>query len=341
MRKGLVLGAIILAGILLFGTQAMAYDSILFPYFSSGGGDMTFVQILNVASVGTPGVGTTQGKLNYVYVYNSGNEICTHYDDSGKITKNDILLYEVTGQIAGQLLPGDTTSTSPKLTVSPAWGFLVVEQNSSNFASGQEGSLMGQAIIVNANTGTGIIYNAINDPDEYDGDNYFLYNAGYEHYLTFLPTTYASTVFYLFPVFIVDLTEDVFYSLVEIGHNPWSENNEGVYDNNESLKSGIKTIPVGCYCPGEIVALENLNQDLAAGCGHFAFPIESANFQFTLAELMSGAQYNAVKGTGGWMGIYWQLWGYAYKIVSSSLFGMSKSSMVYEPQDGSHYSYTK
>ncbi len=339
MKKGLVLGAIILTGILLIGTQAMAYDSILFPYFASGGGDMTFVEVINTASVGTPITGTTQGSLNYVYVYNSATEICTHYDDKGRTTRNDILLYEVTGQIAGQLLPGDTTSTSPKLTVSPSWGFLVVEQNSSNFATDLEGTLWGQAIIVNAGTGTGIIYNAINDPDEYDNYNAFYYNASDHHLLSWLPTTYASTVFYLFPVTGINLTEDVFYTFVDMGHHPVSHNDEGLFDNNESLKSGVKTIPVGCYCPGDT----GENGD-GAGCGYYALPIESANFQFTLAQLMSGAQYNAVKGTGGWMGMYWWDYGYAYKIASSSLFGQSKSSMVYEPHGSPGYyynSYTK
>ena len=195
---------------------------------------------------------------------------------------------------------------------------------------------MGQAIVVNASTGTGIIYNAINDPSEYDGDNYFGYNADDEQYLTFMPTIYASTVYYLFPVTSINLTEDVFYTFVDVGYNPWTGNDEGVYDNNESLKSGIKTIPVGCYCPAGAPG-----DNYGYGCGEYAYPIESTNFQFTLAQLMSGAQYNAVKGTGGWMGIYWWNYGYAYKIASTSLFGQSKSSMVYEPQYDSYSSYTK
>ena len=189
---------------------------------------------------------------------------------------------------------------------------------------------------MNASTGTGIIYKAINDPDEYDGDNYVYYNADDENFLTFLPTTYASTVYYLFPVTSIDLTEDVFYTFVDIGYNPWSGNYEGVYDQNESLKSGIKTIPVGCYCPGD-----DPGGWYGYECGYYALTVEATYFQFTLDQLMSGAQYNAVKGTGGWMGMYWWDYGYAYKIASSSLFGTPMSSMVYEPQYDYYSSYTK
>lgn len=334
MKKALIVLAIVTT-FLLFGTQAMAYDSILFPYYKSGGGDMTFIQILNAAAVGTPVVGTTQGRLNFYYNYNTATELCTHYDDKGKTTKNDIMLFEVTGQVAGQLLPGDTTSSAPKLTVAPAWGYLIVEQNSSDFATGLEGRIQGQAFVVNVNSGTAFGYNAINDPDEVDGTNEFYYNAADEQMLTFLPETLASTVFYLFPVESgVNLTSDVLYSFVEIGNNPFSTD-EGVYDNNESLKSGLKLIPVGCYCPGDDPV-----SNYGTECSDVG-PVVSNNFFYTLSQIMSGAQYNAVKGTGGWTGIYWWDYGYSYKIVTSSVLGKPMSGLLYEPQGYSESSYTK
>ncbi len=326
-----------------FGTNAMAYDSILFPYFTSGAGDMTFVQIVNTAAVATPIAGTTAGNLNYVYVYNTDTEICTHYDDKGKTTKNDILLYEVTGQVAGQLLPGDTTSTSPILTVSPAWGYLIVEQNSSNFETGLEGTLHGQAFVVNVNSGTAYTFNAINDPDEYDGDNYWEYNADDDHLLSFMPETYASTVWYFFPVTSLTTTdgtglaEDVFYTYVEFGWNEWNDAYSGVFDNNESAKSGWKEIPVGCYCPAD-----DPYGNYSSGCNYYDLGAPTAAYFFyTPQQLMSAAQYAAVKDTGGWAGVYWWDYGFAYKIISTSILGKPMAGMLYEPQYDSSYSYTK
>jgi hypothetical protein len=204
-KKALVL-ITVLAALLVFGIGTAMADAILFPYWQSGGGYATFVQIINLATVDTPITGTTQGKLHYVYVYNSDTEICQHYDDEGRTTPNDILLYEVTKQFYEgtsneQLLPGDTTSKSVTLSSSPKWGYLVVNQNEDNFATGQEGSIFGQEYVVNLSTGTIFALNAINDPDETDvGDFYFEDNASSSEMISWLPELYASTMWYVFPV---------------------------------------------------------------------------------------------------------------------------------------------
>jgi len=309
MKKGVLIITVILATVLLLGLgTAMARDAILFPYFKSGGGDVTFLEIINTAKVQTPLTGTSQGKLDYVYVYNAGTEVCQHYDDVGRVTQNDILLYEATGVYPGQLLPGDTTSTSPKLTVSPAWGYLVVKQNSSNFVTGLEGSLFGQAYVANVNTGAVFAYNAINDPGE--ADTYeFSINVLDDHLLSFLPETYASTMWYFFPVTYTDLTTDLALNVtIEVGSTSALRAFGGVFDNNESLKSGTKELKVGCWDS----------------------PL-SANFFYTLSQIMSGAQYNAVKGTGGFTEIYWNYYGYPYKLQSSTVLGKPMSTFVYEP----------
>jgi len=330
MKKGVVIVAVVLATVLLLGLgTAMARDAILFPYFKSGGGDVTFFQIINTAKVQTPGTGTSQGKLDYVYVYNSGTEVCTHYDDVGKVTQNDILLYEATGVYPGQLLPGDTTSTSPKLTVSPSWGYLVVKQNSSSFTTGLEGTLFGQAYVANINTGTVYAYNAVNDPSEADLYE-FDENANFAFILSFLPETLATTQWYFFPVDGgVDLTTDALWNYdAEITGGSNAFDFGGVFDNNESLKSGVKEIMVGCWDD----------------------PL-SANFFYTLAQITSGAQYNAVKGTGGFTSIftnYAEL--YVKKIQNSTVLGKPMTTMVSEPGFYTHgnpggplanYSYTK
>jgi hypothetical protein len=338
MRRILVITAFLAIALLLgFSTQnAMADDGILFPYFSSGGGDLTFIQIINDRTVSDD---TLPGKLNYVYVYNTDTEVCQHYDDLGNTTNKDILLYEVTNSTpgaTGQLLPGDTTSTSPVLTATPpVWGYLVVAQ-AGNFDTGGEGTLYGQATIVNINTGSAVIYNAINDPSEVD-DFEFDDNADDEHYISWLPEDYASTVWYFFPVGQIDLTDPdpssgiVWEYTLTIGYY-----NEGAYNNNESLKSGTKFIMVGCWD----TTMQTDGYPVNPPTG----PV-TANFFYTLVEILTGAQYNAVKSTGGWTDIDWSEQdgydGYAYKFVSSSIMGMPMSAMVYEPQDRGGNSYTK
>ena len=342
MKKGVLIVTVILATVLLVGLgTAMARDSILFPFFSSGGGDVTFFQIINTAKVQTAITGTSQGSLDYVYVYNSSatKEVCTHYDDKGRVTQNDILLYEATGVYPGQLLPGDTTSTSPKLTISPAYGYLTVRHNTSNFATGLEGTLFGQAYVANINTGTVFAYNAVNDPSEYD-DYAFYENAADDFIISFLPETLASTMWYLFPVDDSDLTTDtVFNVYVQIGPDgDGILNPNGIFDNNESLKSGTKYLKAGCW---DTTLSPNDGSEGDAG----AEPV-SANFFYTLAQIMSGAQYNAVKGTGGFTELYWEDYGYTYKIQSTSVLGKPMNIFMYEPgfssSDGSaYYSYTK
>ena len=62
MKKSIVIVTVILATVLLLGLgTAMARDAILFPYFTSGGGNVTFFQIINTAKVQTPLTGTSQG----------------------------------------------------------------------------------------------------------------------------------------------------------------------------------------------------------------------------------------------------------------------------------------
>jgi len=68
----------------------------------------------------------------------------------------------------------------------------------------------------------------------------------------------------------------------------------------------------------------------------------TANFFYTLQQVLSGAQYNAVKGTGGFTNIYWWDYGFPYKIQNSTVLGKPMNIMIYEPDtDGDNYSYTK
>jgi hypothetical protein len=331
MRR--ILGVMVFIAIALllgFGAQnAMAEDAVLFPYFSSGGGDLTFIQIINDRTVVNS---LLPGKLNYVYVYNTDKEVCQHYDDLGNTTNKDILLYEVTDSTpwaTGQLLPGDTTSTSPVLTATPpVWGYLVVAQD-ANFDTGGEGTLHGQATIVNVNTGSAVIYNAFTGPSQFAD----------EHILSWLPEDYTSTLWYFFPIDGTDLTDPdpssgiVWNNTLTIG-----DNNKGAYNNNESLKSGSKFIMVGCWD----TEMETNGDPVNPPTG----PV-TANFFYTLNQILTGAQYNALKGTGGWTDIDWYnitgSEGFTYKFVSSSVMGKPMSAIVYEPHSRGcqQPSYTK
>jgi len=340
MKKAVILTAVMaFAMVLCFGVQSAMADAVLFPYFTSGGGDLTFIQIINTKESDTS-YGSDNETLHYTYVYNTDEEICEHYDDNGDTSENDILFYEVTDALApghaGQLLPGDTTSTSPALPVSPAWGYLVVDND--NWSEGDEGSLQGQEIVVNTESMYAFTLNGINDPDEsssYDFD----YNTDDYHWLSFLPETYASTVWYLFQEDNEDLTdpdpntygiddcEAIDECEVIIGYS-----DDGIYNNNESLKSGTPLVYPGCI-------YEEDPEDAVTGVPGW----QSNDFFFSLEEMLTGAQYNAVKGTGGWFEIYWDdYYGFPYKITSTSILGAPMTNMVYEPGEYAYSnSYTK
>ncbi len=334
MRKLRLTIVAVLAMVLVFGVgSSMAADAILFPYFATGGGNVTFFQIINTAAVATPITGTSQGNLEYVYYFNNEatGEVCEHYDRTGRVTKNDILLFEASAQYPGMLLPGDTTSTAPPLLTSPAWGSLGVRHSSAHFAAEVlEGSLFGQAYVANIPTGTIFAYNAINDPDEYDNGFYFEYNADDEHTVSFLPVTYATTTWFFFPVdggtdYFKDITWN---STLEFS----SESTNGVFDNNETRSSGFKYLPVGCWD----TTMETDGDPYSEGSG----PV-TTNFFYNLQQVLNSSQYAAVKGTGGFTDIYWWDYGYAYKFQTSTVLGKPMNIMIYEPQVEAYYSYTK
>jgi hypothetical protein len=336
-KKALVL-ITVMAVLLVFGLgTAMAQDGILFPYWISGGGYATFIQIINKASVDTPESGTTQGKLHYVYVYNSDTETCQHYNDEGRTTPNDILLYEVTkafyeGTSNEQLLPGDTTSKSITLSSSPKWGYLVVNQNPDNFDTGLEGTLFGQEYVVDLSSGTIWAINAINDPEETE-DFYFQMNIYDESYLSWLPETYASTMWYFFPVDggtdLSDTDGIVWDSMLTIG-----DNDNGVYDNNENLKSGEKYLMMGCW--DTTMAPDGTPFDPGAG------PV-TANFFYTLEQILTGEQYAATANIGGFTDTECDNYNgggdgcYAYKLQSTEILGHAMDIMIFEPETYGEY----
>jgi hypothetical protein len=345
VKKKILVLITVLATLFIFSLgNALARDHVLFPYWISGGGYATFVQVINLATVDTPITGTNQGKLHYVYVYNSDTETCQHYDNVGKTTQNDILLYEVTkafyqGTSNEQLLPEDTTSTSPTLSSSPKWGYLVVTHHDDNFGPGHEGELFGQEYVVDLGTGTIWAINAINDPGETDTNNQFCANAGRRNWISWLPEIYASTMWYFFPVIYNAGLSQIDGIVWNVTTTVGCYGYEGVYDNNETLKSGQEHLMVGCWNTTKIPN----GTPLDPGSG----PV-TANFFYTLEGMLTGEQFMAVANTGGWGCItFWKggemggMAGYTYKLQSTQLLGNQMDIMLFEPYIEDKSSYTK
>jgi hypothetical protein len=68
----------------------------------------------------------------------------------------------------------------------------------------------------------------------------------------------------------------------------------------------------------------------------------TANFFYTLKDMLTGEQYAATANTGGWNWMYWDEYGFAYKLQSTQILGNQMNTILYEPQeDGDNSSYTK
>jgi hypothetical protein len=87
---------------------------------------------------------------------------------------------------------------------------------------------------------------------------------------------------------------------------------DGIYDNNESLKSGTKYLMVGCW--NRIMTPGGDSYEPGSG------PI-TANFFYTLEEILTGEQYAAAANTGGLCDAFYdpvgEGCGYTYKLQST------------------------
>jgi hypothetical protein len=306
---------------LTFGV-ACADDAVLVPYYSTGGGDLTFVQLINTAD---------NVSLHFKYAYNAhdGSEECQTYDRFGTTTQNDIMLFEVSNAasvfgVTGNILPGDTTSGPVILPVTNVYGHLVVCQADGNTLL-NEGSLFGQSWFTNYMTGEAFGMNAINDPNEVDLFP-FVINADDTFLVSWNPdVNHGGIVDHLWYVFPVDGLDDLCYELFDLDEDvitPGVGIERVVFDNNEVPHSGSQPdIDVGCYTTpsGEV-----------------------ANYFLTLSDLMNTAQLASAAGTGGWTEIYYNGgWGYTWKISGTNVLGSDMATMIYEPQFTPYLSYTK
>lgn len=246
---------------------------------------------------------------------------CTHIDLPGGTSDKDTMLFEATtgsGSTATQLLPASGSgyvadkSFAPILT-GPIYGSLMVSNAWANYqpiltigaggvatgtwaglsgSGANEGTLFGQAWVVDTVHGTLFGYNAINDPDEAttsahfnDGtDDAFNYNMPDQYLFTWVPSynNAVNTSYWMFPFSsgaAYGSTTPPNSVTMTVGSEAGNNNNsynlvdtgqDGVWDHNESLISGSTTITITC--------------------GGVFMPLSS---------LMSAAHWNIVQYTGG------------------------------------------
>jgi hypothetical protein len=66
----------------------------------------------------------------------------------------------------------------------------------------------------------------------------------------------------------------------------------------------------------------------------------TANFFYTLQQILTGEQYAATANTGGWTSLIYDESGYTYKLQSTGLLGHAMNTILFEPGEPND-SYTK
>lgn len=138
------------------GISAANAESLLFPYWSTTNG-ITSVLSLSTGTVASAATGTT-GNIHYVWNYGSS---CTHFDNYGSMTSNDLLQQSVVN--GGSTWFGDKSTPAYFPNVSGGtYGFLVVTDNGHVAGTaGGIGTMRGQMVIASAANGTVASYSGI------------------------------------------------------------------------------------------------------------------------------------------------------------------------------------
>jgi hypothetical protein len=136
------------------GMTAANAESLLFPYWSTEAGTTSVLSLTAGATL------APAGQIHYVWNYGSS---CTHFDNYGKLTANDLIQQFVSQPAGTPALFGDTSTPAyfpPSIQTS---GFLVVTDNAgvAGGAAGPLGSLRGQMVIASAAAGIVTSYSGI------------------------------------------------------------------------------------------------------------------------------------------------------------------------------------
>lgn len=152
MKKSLM--AVAVGAALAAGITAANAESLLFPYWSTQNGTTSILSL----SAGTLAPGA---KIHYVWNYGSS---CTHYDNYGALTSNDLIQQFVSAPAGTPPLFGDKSTPAYFPPISGgSYGFLVVSDivGTAGTAAGNLGTLRGQMVIASASAGIVTSYSGI------------------------------------------------------------------------------------------------------------------------------------------------------------------------------------
>jgi len=170
------------------GVTAANAASLLFPYWSTQNGTTSILSL----STGTL---TNGSALHYVWNYGPS---CTHFDNYGSMTSNDLLQQFVSQPAGTPALFGDKSTPAyfPQLN-GGSFGFLVVSDTGSTDPVGKAGttnpagSLRGQMIVASAAAGIVTAYNGLEAGSTNEGDFSNLNATAYR--LSWYPQSVAGT----------------------------------------------------------------------------------------------------------------------------------------------------
>ncbi len=257
LKRSVVAAAV--AGICACTMSAANAESIIFPYWSTQNGDISVLS-LSAGSDVAPNSATGKYANNIHYVWNYGSS-CTHFDNYGSLTPNDLIQQFVSQAADTPALFGDkSTPAYFPPTTGGSYGFLVVTDNAgvAGGTMGPAGSLRGQMVIASASSGIVTAYSGIPAPvatiggpntprpegdfrPHIGGGPYAYHLVDYR--LSWYPQSAVNTSW--FAVVLGDMSYTIQHGLDWIGAAQYTTNG-GVYGRDEDAYSGTTTGQFTC-----------------------------------------------------------------------------------------------
>ena len=144
-------------------------SSLLFPYWSTENGTVSILSLAAGPNLISGGAG---GNIHYVWNYGPS---CTHFDNYGTMTPNDLLQQFVSAPAGTPALFGDQSTPAyfPQVAQG-SHGFLIVTNNGGSVGNGgQAGALRGQMVLASASAGIVTAYSGIPAPLASNEGNFF------------------------------------------------------------------------------------------------------------------------------------------------------------------------
>ena len=146
----------------LTGIQTANADAILFPYFDTRPGYVTFVALANKSSA-------EDWHWTYRYDDPSTTDVneCFHLQGFGETVANDFISVDISNTFGSNMgLPSGTDTTSSAFHIGPGWQGLLTVYNYTGDYPGTptgENTLAGEASVIKLSTGEIFKYEAAND----------------------------------------------------------------------------------------------------------------------------------------------------------------------------------